>query len=559
MHALAISLRWHLCRVPLPVLTLLVLLQRTPVVRLLLASESALVNAPLGQVLRSTALVATALGIVDTLAGATEFFADPQSPANATVGESFSAGFSIIGAPAPTASYTIGDLPPGLSVPGASFNGLHWVLNASFGSISGTPTTAGNYAVEITAWERSNGSGRSQTYFYEILVGGGVTITAPSITSHPASQTVTEGNFVSFSVGAAGTEPFSYQWYRNGGALSGATGSSYSIGSASFGDAGNYTVDVSNSAGTATSNAASLTVNPLVVAPNITSHPASQTVNVGTQVTFSVGASGTTPFSYQWYRNGSPIDGASGSTYTIASAQVTDAANYVVSVGNSAGTATSNAAALTVNKLAQSITFAGPANQGFTLSPVALSATASSGLTPTFVHVSGPATLSGTTLTLTGLGTVTVRAEQAGNSTYAAASSVTRSFTVSGNYVYWQYQNFTGPELTAGTVTGPTYVYGADGISNLLKYALGLPAKANVTSGLPVPSADATLWMFTYTRPAGQSDVTVVVEGTPDLVTWTTAGITVSLIGTSGDVETWRATVPRSAASMLFFRLRVTR
>ena len=65
-------------------------------------------------------------------------------------------------------------------------------------------------------------------------------------------------------------------------------------------DAGSYTVRVSNSAGTVTSAAATLTVNPAVVAPSITTQPASQTVTAGANVSFHVVATGTAPLSYQW-------------------------------------------------------------------------------------------------------------------------------------------------------------------------------------------------------------------------------------------------------------------
>ncbi len=560
MHSLAAAIDWHLRRLPLPALTLLVLLQRTPVVRLLAHAEAVLAGPPLGQVLRATALVATALGAVDTLAGATEFFGTPESPASATVGESFSAGFSIIGAPAPTRSYTIADLPPGLSVPGANFNGSRYTLNADFGTITGTPTTAGSYAVEITAWEFSNAGGRSQTYFYDIVVSGGVTVTAPSINAHPSSQTVTEGGSVTFSVGASGTEPFGYQWFKDGSPLSGATGSSYSINPVQLGHAGSYAVLVSNSAGAATSNAASLSVNPLVVAPSITSHPAAQTVNVGTQVTFSVSASGTTPFNYQWFKDGSPLSGATSASYTITSAQTTHAGSYVVTVGNTAGTATSNGAALTVNKLAQSITFAGPSNQGFGFATLTLSATASSGLAPTFALVSGPATLSGATLTLTGIGTVTVRAEQAGNSTYAAATAVTRSFTVSANYDYWLSQHFTSGEISTGIVTAPSAIAAADGVANLVKYALGLAAKTPApAANLPAAGASGGNWTCTFTRPSGQTDITVTVEASTDLVTWSASGVTLTLTGTSGGTDTWTATRSQTGAPNLFFRVKATR
>jgi hypothetical protein len=80
----------------------------------------------------------------------------------------------------------------------------------------------------------------------------------PVITIQPISQTVLIGASASFSVAAQGTEPLSYQWRRNGLTVSGATASILVIGSAQTGNAGTYTVRVSNSAGSALSDPAVL-------------------------------------------------------------------------------------------------------------------------------------------------------------------------------------------------------------------------------------------------------------------------------------------------------------
>ena len=74
---------------------------------------------------------------------------------------------------------------------------------------------------------------------------------------------------------------------------------------------------VTNSAGSATSANATLTVSTSATAPSITSQPASQTINVGGSATFSVTASGTGPLSYQWRFNGTNISGATSASYTL--------------------------------------------------------------------------------------------------------------------------------------------------------------------------------------------------------------------------------------------------
>jgi len=84
---------------------------------------------------------------------------------------------------------------------------------------------------------------------------------APSITTQPASKTVTAGQTASFGVAATGTAPLSYQWNKNGTAISGATTSSYTTPTTTSSDNGAlFTVMVSNRAGSVTSNAATLTL-----------------------------------------------------------------------------------------------------------------------------------------------------------------------------------------------------------------------------------------------------------------------------------------------------------
>jgi hypothetical protein len=127
---------------------------------------------------------------------------------------------------------------------------------------------------------------------------------APSITAEPVSRTATAGQTTFFTVAATGTAPLSYQWSRNGTAISGATSSSYITPATTSADNGaRFTVVVSNAAGSATSSAATLTVSSASVAPSITSQPASQTVTAGQTASFSVAATGTAPLSYQWNKN----------------------------------------------------------------------------------------------------------------------------------------------------------------------------------------------------------------------------------------------------------------
>src|SRR6266550_390758 len=172
---------------------------------------------------------------------------------------------------------------------------------------------------------------------------------APSITTQPASQTVTAGQTATFSVAAAGTAPLSYQWMKGGTTIPGATSTSYTTPPTTSADNNSqFTVVVSNTAGNVTSNVATLTVSAAAVAPSISTQPVSQTVTAGQTATFSVVAAGTAPLSYQWQKNGTAITGATSATYTTpATTSADNGAQFVVVVSNVAGNVTSNAATLT--------------------------------------------------------------------------------------------------------------------------------------------------------------------------------------------------------------------
>jgi hypothetical protein len=208
---------------------------------------------------------------------------------------------------------------------------------------------------------------------------------APAITTQPASQTVTAGQTASFSVAATGTAPLSYQWMKNGTTMSGATSSSYTTPATTSSDNGaQFTVVVSNTVGSVTSNAATLTVNTSAVAPAITTQPAGQMVTAGQTASFSVAATGTAPLSYRWMKNGTAISGATSSSYTTPATTSSDnGAQFTVVVSNAAGSATSNAATLTVSAaaVAPSITTQ-PASQTVTAGQTASFSVAATGTAP---------------------------------------------------------------------------------------------------------------------------------------------------------------------------------
>jgi Leucine-rich repeat (LRR) protein len=194
---------------------------------------------------------------------------------------------------------------------------------------------AGNYSVAIT---NVAGSVTSSVAVLTIWA-------APAITTQPSSRTNITGSDATFTVNATGTAPLSYQWQFGGNNISGATTSSLTLNNVQLSSAGDYSVVVTNIAGSLGSAVATLTV---WAPPAITIQPLSRTNLTGTSASFSVTATGTAPLSYQWLFGGGPISGATTSSLTLNSLQLSDAGNYTVAITNVAGSLTSSAAALTI-------------------------------------------------------------------------------------------------------------------------------------------------------------------------------------------------------------------
>ena len=393
--AISIRLRW----LQFPTAMLIVLLQRTPapVLRVLTQFADVFVErAPM--ILRSTA-AAIAMGAYNSVAGATVFNVTPATPSSGpanttftvagTTGTALSVGISVSGAPGNPKSWNVKSttpLPAGLSVVGG--NPVNVVAPYKM-TISGTPTATGTTACTVTAWDGSNATGNSAKITVTFSITGGVTNIAPSITTQPISQTVTAGGGVTFAVAASGSPTPTYQWNKDGAAIGGATSSTYSIAAVAAGDAGTYTAVATNVAGTATSNGATLTVQPAPppnTAPSFTTQPSGQTVTTGNSVSFTASASGNPAPTYQWKKDGVVLSGATSSSYSIASVASGDAGTYTVVATNSVSSVTSSGAVLTVQA-------APPTNVAPTITTQPTSLTVTTGGSATFtVGASGTPT-----------------------------------------------------------------------------------------------------------------------------------------------------------------------
>ncbi len=155
----------------------------------------------------------------------------------------------------------------------------------------------------------------------------------PLIRVPPVSQPFNQGMETVFTVSASGSGLLTYQWKLNSVDIPGATSATYRITSAAVADAGDYTVLVSNPAGSVLSATASLSPE----APRFITEVACAAVARGTAQTLWVDVTGSLPMSLQWFRNGVAISGATNNTLIFNSIQVGDAGQYTVRAVNPIG------------------------------------------------------------------------------------------------------------------------------------------------------------------------------------------------------------------------------
>jgi len=334
----------------------------------------------------------------------------------------------------------------------------------------------------------------------------------PTITNQPASVTVNVGQTASFSVTASGTGTLTYQWYKNGTAIGGATSTTYTTPATVSGDSGShFTVTVTNAGGTVTSTPATLTVN---TAPTITTQPASQTITVGQTATFNVVATGTAPLSYQWYKGGVPIAGATSSTYTTPVAAVTGTSQYTVTVTNLVGTATSAIATLTVGNSIPVASF-------LACNPLTPPYNSSVSLVPRF---SGGSAVIGST----GVGSLDITTSAVSGSSYPTppvTSAETYTLTVTGS-------------------TGTTAFTTCTVVPNAVTISAISPAKQTIAPGNQTFTAtvsggatDTLTWSATagtflgnvWTSPNAAGTYTITATSVDEPSIFTTTTVTVSL------------------------------
>jgi hypothetical protein len=168
---------------------------------------------------------------------------------------------------------------------------------------------------------------------------------APGIIASPTNLVATAGDTVKFGVSATGTAPLDYFWFFNSTNLIGGDTNLLCLTNAQADQAGNYSVIVSNAAGSITSSPATLTI---LSPPTIITPPTNFMASLGDNANFSVTASGTAPLNYFWYFNGTNLVGPNTNSLLLTNVQPDEAGSYLVVITNAAGSITSSPVTLTV-------------------------------------------------------------------------------------------------------------------------------------------------------------------------------------------------------------------
>ncbi len=202
-----------------------------------------------------------------------------------------------------------------------------------------TYADAGDYSVTI-----SNESGSVTSNVSHVSV-----IAPLAITQQPATQTAPVGSTIFLSVVTnAGVSPLTYQWYRWPDIIAGETSATLTLSKLQPSQNGSYYVTVRDEVQSVTSDWADIKVGAGATAPAFTLQPSGVTVNPGVSVELSSVASGNPNPTFQWYKNGKLISGATSRLLDFASIQFTDTGDYTVVATNSAGSVTSQIAHIAV-------------------------------------------------------------------------------------------------------------------------------------------------------------------------------------------------------------------
>lgn len=411
---------------------------------------------------------------------------------------------------------------------------------------------------------------------------------APSVTIPPSPLTVTAGQLARFSVTATGEAPFTYQWLKNGEPLGGKTDRTLVLAATEAGDAGVYSVIVSNPGGSTPSQSALLAVAPYLpvlltnhvpvngLAENIQSAQRFFHIEVPSgQLQLVIQISGGTGDadlyvrrdgvpSYELYDFRPYLDG-NNETITIDNPAegdwkiMLDAYDPYAGVVIEAGY-TSVPAAPTI--VTQPTSFATSAGDYRWLYVVATGVPSLS-----FQWYKDGQLIEGETGSF--LRFYPIMPADAGSYTVSATNTLGTQISDPANvvvgqvYSNWTYDQFTSIGLDDLAISGPEADPDRDGLPNLLEYALNLNPKSAEPSAAPVLGTGGGALTLTYTRRKDVVDLVYTVEVSGDLQTWSSgASHTQELSVTAMDAQRDQVVVadrtPIAGSGKRFIRLRVT-
>jgi choice-of-anchor A domain-containing protein len=433
-----------------------------------------------------------------------------------TVGVGFNSGpMTVTGGMAPYIfSVNAGTLPAGLT------------LNTSTGAVTGTPTASGTFSVMVTDPNGATGTAcaitinQAQTSTPTFSPAGGTYTTTQTVTITDATALATIYYTTNGTTPTTGSTvysgPIAINMTENIEAIAVATGYSTS-------GVATATYTITQSAINAFLAPSSLSfVNQSV---GVTSNAQLVTLDNssnGAMAISSIGILGTNASSFSQTNNcGTTLAGNSTCTIWVTFTPATTGSfSATFSVTDNA-TGSPQTIPLTGNAThgPQTITFTQPASPvTYGASPITLSATATSGLAVSFGLVSGPGTISGSTLTISGAGTVIVAANQAGNSSYSAATQVTRTIVVNQATPIIALASSPNPTLLQGAIT---LTATATGVNTGVPTGIVTFSAGSTVLGIRSLNASGIASLATSALPVGTTTIAAAYGGDTNFVSGT--------------------------------------
>jgi subtilase family serine protease len=314
-----------------------------------------------------------------------------------------------------------------------------------------------------------------------------------------------------------------YTWSISGGGTLTSNGATATV---NWTTAGTDTIRVFATNACGNGQVRTLVVNVFATAP--TSVPV---ISVsGRTLTASTGTIAQGITGYQWYRDGVALSGQTSQSYVVPT---TDSASFRVAYTNPCGTGNRSAAVVVaIDKQSQTITFDAVSPKTYGDAPFTVNAVSSSGLPVTYSLLSGPGTLSGTTVTITGAGTIVVQASQAGNNVFHPATATLQvpvSKAAAGIVLTNLVHTYNGNPKAAIATTNPL------GLNNLITY--------NGSGSVPINAGSynvvATITSSNYegstvgTLIINKANQTINLQSIPDK-SFNSAPFTVTAVASSG-------------------------